>query len=272
MKTQSVLDHDGLDGILPIVKSTSSASKLLIWIVLFVILIVTLLTVFWSQQKKSTANDQLIITTELAELNTQKNSTDIKPEEETSLEAAYPSIQETKAIKDSSLETDITKPVELSPPVAVIADVEKINAIASTSMSVVDEKTTAFPDKHVDLDTNKVTINSGNKVETFLFEHATSNMGLISANDTQRLIHYVKGCKSSVMIVGHTCNLGVSEYNQYLGLVRAKAMQKFLIKQNITPDILKVSSEGMNNPVADNSSISGRRKNRRVELLCLNDS
>jgi len=277
MKTHSALDHDGLDGILPIVKTTSSGSKFLIWIVLFVILIVAVLTVFWTKQKIPVADDQLIIKTELAGLNTQKNSTDIKPEAETSIEAAYPSIQEIKEIKESSLETVTVKPVELTPPVVVIADVEKNNDIANTSMPVVERTVTEFPDKQADLDTNKVNINSSNRVttnitETFLFKHAISSMDLISADDTQRLIHYVKRCNSSVMIVGHTCNLGVSEYNQYLGLVRAKAMQQFLIKQNINPDILKVSSDGMNKPIADNSSISGRRKNRRVELLCIKGS
>mgnify|MGYP000335374306 CR=1 FL=1 len=278
MKTHSALDHDGLDGILPIVKTTSSsASKFLIWIVLFVILIVAVLTAFWIKQKKPVADDQLITKTELAGLNTQKNSTDIKPEAETSIEAAYPSIQEIKEIKEASLDTDIARPIELTPPVAVIADIAKINDIANTSMPVVEKEATVFPDKQADLDAKKVKINFSNRVttnitETFLFKHATSSMDLISADDTQRLIEYVKRCDSSVMIVGHTCNLGVSEYNQYLGLVRAKAMQQFLIKQNINPDILKVSSDGMNKPIADNSSISGRRKNRRVELLCIKDS
>jgi len=277
MKTDSALDHDGLDGILPIVKTTSSVSKFLIWVVFFVILVVAVLTVFWTEQNKAVVEDQLITKTELLGLNTQKNSTNNKPEAETSIEAAYPSIQETKESKESSLEKDIAKPVEFSPPVAVIADVAKINEIANTSMPVVEKEAAVFPDKQANLDTNKVNINSSNRVttnitETFLFKHATSSMDLISADDTQRLIEYVKRCDSSVMIVGHTCNLGVSEYNQYLGLVRAKAMQQFLIKQNINPDILKVSSDGMNKPIADNSSISGRRKNRRVELLCIKGS
>lgn len=82
------------------------------------------------------------------------------------------------------------------------------------------------------------------------------------------MTQFIEQCDNKVVIVGHTCNLGPEEFNYQLGLDRATAMQKILIEQGINPDILIIRSEGMNQPVASNSTKAGRILNRRVELLC----
>ena len=47
---------------------------------------------------------------------------------------------------------------------------------------------------------------------------------------------------------------------------RAKAVYDYLVKKGITESRLKSAGFGEANPVADNKTVTGRSKNRRVEL------
>jgi len=68
-------------------------------------------------------------------------------------------------------------------------------------------------------------------------------------------------------IKGHTDSTGGSEYNKKLSRKRADSVAEFLVKNGISPE--RVTSEGYGSdfPVADNSSESGRSKNRRTEFI-----
>jgi OOP family OmpA-OmpF porin len=77
--------------------------------------------------------------------------------------------------------------------------------------------------------------------------------------------------EKKVVIEGHTCWVGTEEYNQGLSLRRANSVKKYLIEKGIAPDRLTAKGYGEENPVADNSSISGRRMNRRVEFKVIDN-
>jgi type IX secretion system PorP/SprF family membrane protein len=70
----------------------------------------------------------------------------------------------------------------------------------------------------------------------------------------------------NLSIIGHTDNLGSAKFNQHLSLKRANAIKHFLIKRNIDPARLTTDGKGLEEPIADNESDTGRAKNRRVEL------
>ncbi len=72
--------------------------------------------------------------------------------------------------------------------------------------------------------------------------------------------------KTSIMITGYTCNIGDPNYNLYLSEMRAKSIRGYLIEKGLDPKKIQFAGEGMNNPIADNSTAEGRRKNRRVEI------
>jgi outer membrane protein OmpA-like peptidoglycan-associated protein len=71
----------------------------------------------------------------------------------------------------------------------------------------------------------------------------------------------------NVTVEGHTDNLGRVEYNQQLSEQRANSVREFLIKQGVRPENIQSRGFGMTQPVASNSTRTGRQLNRRVDLV-----
>jgi len=70
------------------------------------------------------------------------------------------------------------------------------------------------------------------------------------------------------VVAGHTDSVGPESYNYELGQRRASRVAGYLVsRQGVDPTQLRVVSYGASKPVADNSTASGRRSNRRVEIL-----
>ncbi len=70
------------------------------------------------------------------------------------------------------------------------------------------------------------------------------------------------------VVAGYTDGVGHEEYNYELGQRRATSVAGYLIgKKGLDPTEVRVVSYGATKPVADNSTSSGRRSNRRVEIL-----
>jgi outer membrane protein OmpA-like peptidoglycan-associated protein len=66
---------------------------------------------------------------------------------------------------------------------------------------------------------------------------------------------------------GHTDNIGDDSFNQGLSERRAAAVKNALVAQyKISPDRLSTGGYGASHPIADNNTIEGRARNRRVEL------
>ncbi len=70
----------------------------------------------------------------------------------------------------------------------------------------------------------------------------------------------------TVSIVGHTDNIGDEASNQELGLARARHIRDVLVSKGISADRITISSKGESEPIADNDSEAGRRRNRRAVL------
>jgi len=64
-------------------------------------------------------------------------------------------------------------------------------------------------------------------------------------------------------ITGHTDWVGTKEYNQALGLRRAKTMHRYFVSKGVPASRISIESKGEEEPVADNKSDQGRAKNRR---------
>ncbi|MFQ5328841.1 MAG: OmpA family protein [Thermodesulfobacteriota bacterium] len=70
------------------------------------------------------------------------------------------------------------------------------------------------------------------------------------------------------LIVGHTDALGSDEYNLDLSIRRAESVKQFFVTYfAIDPARLLVKGMGETSPIASNESESGRKKNRRVEII-----
>ncbi len=67
-------------------------------------------------------------------------------------------------------------------------------------------------------------------------------------------------------ITGHTDGKGSDTYNLSLGNKRAENTMKYLSGKGISPERIKILSKGEADPVSDNSTETGRAKNRRAEI------
>ena len=83
------------------------------------------------------------------------------------------------------------------------------------------------------------------------------------------LISNIKDLKANgnrVVLEGHADERGTREYNMALGERRAKAVQRYLVLQGVSPAQLELVSYGEERPVATGNDEQSWAQNRRVEL------
>jgi peptidoglycan-associated lipoprotein len=73
--------------------------------------------------------------------------------------------------------------------------------------------------------------------------------------------------ESALLIEGHTCNVGTTEYNLALGERRAAAVRNYLVSRGIAASRLTTISYGEERPSHDNDTEAGRRLNRRASSV-----
>ena len=71
---------------------------------------------------------------------------------------------------------------------------------------------------------------------------------------------------TNIMFSGYTDNTGSEEYNQKLSEDRAKAVAEYAAFTGVDAERMTIIGYGESDPVADNSTASGRQQNRRVEI------
>ena len=69
-----------------------------------------------------------------------------------------------------------------------------------------------------------------------------------------------------VEVIGHTDNAGSRAGNLSLSQARAEAVKAYVVERGVKPDMVSVSGEGPDRPVADNRTAEGRARNRRIEF------
>ncbi len=76
--------------------------------------------------------------------------------------------------------------------------------------------------------------------------------------------------QTKIIIIGHTDNTGNSGANLSLSKTRASAVADILVSRGISRErIQEVDGRGDSEPVGDNSSATGKAKNRRVQITLL---
>lgn len=79
---------------------------------------------------------------------------------------------------------------------------------------------------------------------------------------------------AGIIVEGHTDNQALKPYlretypsNWELSAARATIVVRWLAEHGVRPEILEARAYGAQRPLADNSSASGRARNRRIEIL-----
>ena len=74
-----------------------------------------------------------------------------------------------------------------------------------------------------------------------------------------------------VLVVGHTADIGSKESQYVLSRERAMTVINKLVELGMQPSAFIYEGRGGDEPIGDNSTSEGRSKNRRVELIILDD-
>ncbi|HLT07929.1 MAG TPA: OmpA family protein [Cyclobacteriaceae bacterium] len=104
--------------------------------------------------------------------------------------------------------------------------------------------------------------------ENVFFDFDQTELKPESQSSLKRLYNFLtENPKLSIMITGHTDNVGNAAYNQNLSLRRAESVQAFLEEQGIAPDRLQVKGMGDQQSLKPNDSEENRAFNRRIEIV-----
>jgi len=104
----------------------------------------------------------------------------------------------------------------------------------------------------------------------FAFDKATLSPGAF--RNVDKLADFLqKHPNRSVLIEGHTDNVGSDQYNLDLSEKRADAVKNALVAKGVGQDRITTKGYGEKYPVATNNTSDGRQQNRRVEVVILNE-
>ncbi|HEX4141288.1 MAG TPA: OmpA family protein [Candidatus Methylacidiphilales bacterium] len=111
-------------------------------------------------------------------------------------------------------------------------------------------------------------VGQGRIVVPFVFEPGKDTLEASSQALVDRIVAMMKQHPDlSLRIEGHTDNSGDPDDNMRLSAERAIAVQKRIVAGRVDPKRLDAVGVGGLQPLADNSTVEGREKNRRIELV-----
>lgn len=154
-----------------------------------------------------------------------------------------PGIPRLKYLKDDSLRSIETQPLPIRQD--TVAAVSARPTSPTKPDSVI-----SFVFDNVLFDTN-----SANLKETFMKRLDSLSISI------QKYENY------RIRIVGHTDNSGRETSNTMLSQNRAEAVAFYLATTGIDSVLMKAEGRGSTEPIADNATIEGRQKNRRVQIF-----
>ena len=70
-----------------------------------------------------------------------------------------------------------------------------------------------------------------------------------------------------VTIIGHTDSTGTDAINNPLSVNRAVSTRDYLVARGVATNRIAIDGRGSREPIADNNTVDGRAKNRRVEIF-----
>jgi outer membrane protein OmpA-like peptidoglycan-associated protein len=116
-------------------------------------------------------------------------------------------------------------------------------------------------------------VNTGNQLVVTLPEAITFDTGssIVHPEYVDEIALVARSLRdnpqSTVQVIGHTDNVGRTDYNQALSERRAAAVAQILLANGVGAGRVQTVGHGYNQPVASNDTPGGRAQNRRVEIV-----
>ena len=115
------------------------------------------------------------------------------------------------------------------------------------------------PDGSINLVMPSVTFATNSSTIQAQFQSALNDVAKVLREDGT-------SSKLALVIHGHTDNTGNDSINIPLSQARAQSVKSYLASQGVSASRIDAQGYGSSNPIADNSTASGREQNRRVEI------
>jgi len=116
-------------------------------------------------------------------------------------------------------------------------------------------------------------VNTGTQLVVTLPESITFDTGssIVHADYADEIALVARSLRdnpdSTVLVIGHTDNVGSTAYNQALSERRAAAVAQILTGNGVANGRVATVGRGYGVPVASNDTPGGRAQNRRVEII-----
>jgi len=108
-----------------------------------------------------------------------------------------------------------------------------------------------------------------------MFGSGSDSLQTAFAQPVNRLAQALNGEKGKLIVVGHSDNVPIRSSrfpsNMHLSLARAKSVMAGMAKVLNDPDRLSAEARADKEPIADNGTREGRARNRRIEVLLVQE-
>lgn len=116
-----------------------------------------------------------------------------------------------------------------------------------------------------------VRVPSPKRIAVIYFSFQSAELPASARPELDSLVQKISKSKAYTLLVfGHTDNIGSSEFNQKLSFDRAIAVKSYLESQGVSKDRIEIWGMGLEMPVESNLTDTGRQRNRRVEIRIQN--
>ncbi|MDO9038222.1 MAG: OmpA family protein, partial [Lutibacter sp.] len=140
-----------------------------------------------------------------------------------------------------------------------------ISNIVKVSTKGLNRSTTLFVNLALAIEEAKV--GQSIVLNNIYFEVGKTTVNTSFSTDLDKLVQFLKdNTDTKLEIQGHTDNTGSLNLNNKLSQARANSIVDYLVKQGIDSRRLSAKGFGPSLPIADNSTVEGRAKNRRVVI------
>lgn len=165
-------------------------------------------------------------------------------------------------------------------PVATFAATDAFNPSASHDAFTVPDKAEKKSVKGIDFGKYDIVVDSSTINNSLLSDKGIIDLNIEFASGSTKLTDIALKqieqisialkkdnlTKESIMITGHTDNIGSAKNNQKLSEKRALQVKETLILSGISINRLKSSGQGESKPLTGNNNAASRAHNRRVTL------
>lgn len=105
-----------------------------------------------------------------------------------------------------------------------------------------------------------------------LFDTGSAELKVGALRSLENLVAFLQeNPNRNVLVEGHTDSVGNEAYNQRLSQQRAESVKMALIHRGVSPGRIIATGYGESYPVASNSTEAGKQRNRRVEVIILDE-